>query len=41
MPLISYEPASRRWAFQWVETGIFLALALAGPCVGWLIRQVR
>lgn len=39
--LISYEPASRFWTFQWVETGIFLALALAlaGLCIGWLIRR--
>jgi hypothetical protein len=26
---VSYQPASRYWAFQWTETGIFLALALA------------
>jgi hypothetical protein len=40
--LISYEPASRFWAFQWVETGIFLALALvlAGCCLCWLIRRI-
>ena len=40
--LISYEPASRFWAFQWVETGIFaaLALALAGCCLWWLIRRI-
>ena len=40
--LISYEPASRFWTFQWVETGIFLALALAlaGLCVWWLSRRV-
>ena len=40
--LISYEPASRFWTFQWVETGIFLALALAlaGCCLWWLIRRV-
>ena len=39
--LISYEPASRFWTFQWAETGIFLALALAlaGLCIGWLIRR--
>jgi hypothetical protein len=31
---VSYQPASRYWAFQWIETGIFLAsaLALAGFC---------
>ena len=42
--LISYEPASRFWTFQWVETGIFLALALAlalaATCIWWLIRRV-
>jgi hypothetical protein len=40
--LISYEPASRFWTLQWVETGIFLAvtLALAGTCIWWLIRRI-
>jgi len=40
--LISYEPASRFWEFQWVETGVFLAAALApaGLCVWWLVRRV-
>jgi len=27
--LVTYQPASRYWAFQWYETAIFLALALA------------
>ena len=32
--MIGYQPASRFWAFQWYETGIYLALAviLAGLC---------
>jgi ABC-type transport system involved in multi-copper enzyme maturation permease subunit len=36
---VTYEPASRYWAFQWVETAIYLALALAlaGLCL-WRIR---
>lgn len=31
---VSYQPASRYWDFQWIETGIYLALALilAGLC---------
>jgi hypothetical protein len=39
---ISYQPASRYWVFQWYETAIFLALALAlaGFCV-WQIRRRR
>ncbi|MGO9726106.1 MAG: ABC transporter permease [Streptosporangiaceae bacterium] len=39
--LISYQPASRYWAFQWYETAIFiaLALALAGFCY-WRVRRL-
>jgi hypothetical protein len=38
---VSYQPASRYWAFQWTETGIFLALALAlaGFCFWRLGRR--
>ena len=38
--LVTYEPASRFWTFQWYETAIFLALAaaLAGFCF-WFIRR--
>ncbi len=38
---ISYQPASRYWPLQWVETGIFLALALAlsGLCLWRLSRR--
>ena len=37
---VSYQPASRYWAFQWLETGIFLVLAggLGGLCY-WRIRR--
>jgi len=37
---ITYQPASRYWSLQWIETGIFLALALAlaGFCFWWLRR---
>jgi hypothetical protein len=40
--VISYEPASRFWAFQWTETAIFVALAvaLAGFCACWIRRRV-
>jgi ABC-2 family transporter protein len=40
--VLTYQPASRYWAFQWYETAIFaiLALALAGFCF-WRIRQRR
>jgi hypothetical protein len=39
--LVTYQPASRFWAFQWYETAIFLALALtlAGFCL-WRIRRL-
>jgi hypothetical protein len=40
--LITYQPASRFWAFQWYETAIFLALAviLAGVCFWWIRRRI-
>jgi ABC-type transport system involved in multi-copper enzyme maturation permease subunit len=39
--LVTYQPASRYWAFQWYETAIFaaLALALAGFCFWWIHRR--
>ena len=39
--LVTYQPASRYWAFQWYETAIFLALAvvLAGFCFWWVRRR--
>lgn len=38
---VVYQPASRYWDFQWIETGIFLALALAlaGLCFWWVQRR--
>lgn len=38
---VHYQPASRYWAFQWYETGIFLLLAagLGGICF-WRIRRM-
>ena len=39
--VIAYQPASRFWALQWYETGIFLAaaLVLAGFCFWWIRRR--
>jgi ABC-2 family transporter protein len=39
---ISYQPTSRYWAFQWIETAIYLALALAltGYCFRRLGRRL-
>ncbi len=38
---VTYQPASRYWAFQWTETAIYLALAvaLAGYCFRRLSRR--
>jgi hypothetical protein len=36
---ITYQPASRYWRFQWTETGIYLALALA--LAGYCFRRLR
>jgi hypothetical protein len=37
---VTYQPASRFWAFQGIETAIFLifALLLAGFCFWWVRR---
>lgn len=37
-----YQPASRYWELQWIETGICLALtlALAGLCFWWVRRRL-
>jgi hypothetical protein len=37
-----YQPAGRYWMFQWMETGIFvvLALGLAGVSVWWIRRRI-
>jgi hypothetical protein len=38
---IAYQPASRYWAFQWYETAIFLAAALAIAGLGiWRVRRL-
>jgi hypothetical protein len=39
---ITYQPASRYWPLQWLETGIFLALALAlAGCCFWRLGRCR
>lgn len=36
----TYQPADRYWTFQWVETGIYLAIAaLAVALTFWLVRR--
>jgi len=39
--LVTYQPANRYWTFQWLETGIFIALALAASigCYWWVTRR--
>jgi hypothetical protein len=39
---VSYQPASRYWAFQWTETAIYvvLAVALAGYCFWRISRRL-
>ncbi len=38
--LVTYQPSSRYWTFQWYELGIYLGAAalVAGACV-WMIRR--
>lgn len=40
---VTYQPVSRYWSFQWAETGIYLALALAlaGLCFWRLTRRLN
>ena len=40
--VLSYQPASRFWGFQWEELAIFagVALALSGFCVWWISRRL-
>jgi hypothetical protein len=40
--VVTYQPAGRYWAFQWYETAIFLAvaLALAAFCFIWIRRRI-
>jgi hypothetical protein len=39
---VTYQPASRFWTFQWIETGLYflLAVLIAGLCGWWLRRRL-
>lgn len=39
---VSYQPAGNFWTLQWVETGLYLllALALTGFCAWWIRRRL-
>lgn len=39
--VVTYQPASLYWAFQWIEAGIFVLLALlaAAGCYWWVVRR--
>jgi hypothetical protein len=39
--VVGYQPANRFWEFQWIETGLLLAVAvaLAAACVLWIRRS--
>ena len=39
---VTYQPASRYWAFEWTETAMYLAMAvaLAGYCSWRLSRRL-
>jgi hypothetical protein len=41
--LVTYQPANRYWTFQWLETGIFIALALlaAAGCYWWVTHRTN
>lgn len=40
--VLSYQPASRYWMFQWEELAIFtgVALVLSGFCIWWISRRL-
>ena len=40
--VVTYQPASRYWTFQWLELGIFLTVAilLAWGCFWWIRRRL-
>jgi hypothetical protein len=40
--LVTYQPAGHYWTLQWLETGVFFALALAAlaGCCWWVTRRI-
>jgi hypothetical protein len=40
--LVTYQPASHYWPFQWLELGIYVLLGLlaAGMTFWWVTRRV-
>jgi hypothetical protein len=40
--VVTYQPASRYWAFQWYELAIYLGVAvvLGGCCLWWVRRRL-
>jgi len=40
--LVTYQPASRYWPFQWIETGLFTALAIGAfaACFWWVKHRI-
>ena len=40
--VVTYQPSNRFWPFQWIETGVFAALALAAfaACYWWIKRRI-
>jgi hypothetical protein len=41
--VVTYQPANSYWTFQWLETGVFFALALlaAAGCYWWVTRRTN
>jgi hypothetical protein len=41
--LVTYQPASRFWTFQTIETALFVVLSvlLAGGCAWWIRHRIR
>lgn len=40
--VVAYQPANRYWTFQWLEAGVFVALALlaGAACYWWITRRI-